>query len=46
VFRKEFDRFDADGDKLIDVTEFGKFLRGIGLIPNDDEVRVGLPHAS
>ena len=39
-FRKEFVRFDENNDGEIDVLEFGQFLRGIGLIPTDDEVKV------
>ena len=43
--RREFNRFDENKDGLINEEEFGQFLRGIGLIPNDDEVkvRIGVP---
>ena len=40
--RREFQRFDENEDGLINQDEFGQFLRGIGLIPNDDEVKVGI----
>ena len=39
--RREFQRFDENKDGLINQEEFGQFLRGIGLIPSDDEVKVG-----
>ena len=39
--RREFQRFDENEDGLINQDEFGQFLRGIGLIPSDDEVKVG-----
>ena len=38
--RREFQRFDENKDGLINQDEFGQFLRGIGLIPSDDEVKV------
>ena len=38
--RREFNKFDANKDGEIDKAEFGQFLRGIGLIPSDDEVKV------
>jgi len=38
-YRREFNRFDENKDGLINEEEFGQFLRGIGLIPNDDEVK-------
>ena len=40
--RREFQRFDENEDGLINQDEFGQFLRGIGLIPSDDEVKVGI----
>ena len=36
--RKEFKRIDNNGDGLVDVAEFGIFLRSIGLNPTDEEV--------
>jgi len=38
-YRREFNKFDANKDGEIDKAEFGQFLRGIGLIPSDDEVK-------
>ena len=40
--RREFQRFDENEDGLINQDEFGQFLRGIGLIPSDDEVKVSV----
>ena len=40
--RREFEKFDENEDGLIDQVEFGQFLRGIGLIPSDDDVKVGI----
>ena len=42
AYREEFERYDINGDGLIDNDEFGKFLRSIGLNPTDDEVEVKL----
>ena len=41
-FREEFQKFDANEDGLIDIEEFGLFMRALGLIPSDDEVKVGI----
>ena len=40
AYREEFERYDINGDGLIDNDEFGKFLRSIGLNPTDEEVEV------
>ena len=42
IIRREFQRFDENKDGEINQVEFGQFLRGIGLIPSDDEVKVGV----
>ena len=39
-YREEFERTDSNNDGYIDVDEFGKFLRSIGLNPTDGEVKV------
>ena len=43
-FREQFTKFDANSDGLIDVEEFGQFMRALGLIPSDDEVKVGVEY--
>ena len=40
AYREEFERTDSNNDGFIDVEEFGKFLRSIGLNPTDEEVKV------
>ena len=38
--REKFERFDNDADGVIDLNEFGLFMRSLGLIPTDDEIKV------
>ena len=40
AYREEFERMDSNNDGFVDVVEFGKFLRSIGLNPTDGEVKV------
>ena len=40
AYREEFERTDSNNDGFIDVDEFGRFLRSIGLNPTDGEVEV------
>ena len=40
AYREEFERTDSNDDGYVDVDEFGKFLRSIGLNPTDGEVKV------
>ena len=40
AYREEFERTDSNNDGFIDVEEFGKFLRSIGLNPTEEEVKV------
>ena len=42
AYREEFERTDTNNDGYLDVNEFGKFLRSIGLNPTDREVKVRL----
>merc|ERR1711892_1152158 len=39
AYREEFQKFDANEDGLIDIEEFGLFMRALGLIPSDDDVK-------
>ena len=39
-FREQFSQIDSNQDGLIDIFEFGQFMRAIGLIPSDEEVQV------
>ena len=40
AYREEFERTDSNNDGFVDLGEFGKFLRSIGLNPTDVEVKV------
>ena len=40
AYREEFERMDSNNDGFVDVDEFAKFLRSIGLNPTDGEVKV------